>query len=61
MVDGNTVDRLDGVARLLRGQSSKPFGGLQVRVSYCSIAFCDVDLSTQLVVCGDFFQVWSHL
>ena len=54
MVDGTLFDKIEQIARNIRG-NDQPFGGLQVSLadtqSLCPVA------DTQLVVSGDFFQL----
>ena len=52
MVDGGLFDKIEQIARNIRG-NNKPFGGLQVS----SDSYYSAKADTQLIVSGDFFQL----
>src|SRR5258708_28598787 len=58
MVDGDLFDKLARVACLIK-KTTKPFGGIQASISssLSSEHLCLYIRGTQLIVCGDFFQL----
>jgi len=55
MVDGHLFERICSIAARLRKKTDRPFGGIQVSV-LGDVLISD-DISVQLVVTGDFFQL----